>query len=434
MDFKGADNNKEAMCVGSLLSVLSKGFTSIFYVDLDNDTYYSVRNKVTWGDYPKEGSWNEFQRIYADGDLLPEDRDYYLKNSTSKHIREELEKDGIYFLSFRDRHIPGHISYYEMTAIKDVKNTEHCRAIISFHDITHVAEKLNETKRQEEYIKAVAEEYQYVAYARIDDDTLIPVRLDDKIIERNPEIASCRRFSGMYTFLEKNVIDTEREKARLLFEEKGLIKELDAEPHYVYEYRIAVPTGTSYYQMRFVRMARWEADHEFLFGIRDITSEVKERYSAIRERERQKSFMGGLVEDYSLVFHVSYDTGEQEVIYVKNSEVAERSQNFITGSYEEVLTKYVEEFVVPEDREDVIQSLKKEVVLNELKFKRTYYINFLANSEDGPIYAQIKVIKIGDWDENHEVLIGVNDVDDSTKRENEYKKMLEEARTMAEYA
>lgn len=67
------------------------------------------------------------------------------------------------------------------------------------------------------------------------------------------------------------------------------------------------------------------------------------------------------------------------------------------GGYENVLAKYIETYIVPEDRERISQATRLEVLAEKVHENSIYKLGFRRNMNGVISYFEMNVVKIADW-------------------------------------
>ncbi len=133
---------------------LSIGFTSIYLLNLDTGTMRPYR--LSTGNFKRltqelgltdkeKVSWKKILPLYAERYVLPEDKEIYLKEIAVERVRERLQVESSYTVTFRCKSAEDKISYVEMYIARvDEENfTRH--VVMGYRNIT---EHFNQARRE----------------------------------------------------------------------------------------------------------------------------------------------------------------------------------------------------------------------------------------------------------------------------------------------
>ncbi len=144
---------------------LTKGLMKACY--LQNAMFKDISKEIGLPE-GKIAPWENVMKNYAKHYVIEEDRHIFDSQITEERIKERLEKENIYFISFRCPTYDNGIVYVNMTIIKAEDDGENLRVIFAFRDVTpeilnaqaELAEKLKtemELERQRHINEAQSE-------------------------------------------------------------------------------------------------------------------------------------------------------------------------------------------------------------------------------------------------------------------------------------
>ncbi len=146
-----------------------------------------------------------------------------------------------------------------------------------------------------------------------------------------------------------------------------------------------------------------------------------------REREteqRNMSLLKALTTDFSLVCSFDLETGKGNTLRINECDNYEYFKSVFAGEivFEECMNRYIEDNVYADDREYMSGLCKRERMINELAQKDILYINYRRQKKDEIVYCQMKIVR-----EENNIVLGLRNVDEETRKEFEKENLLEEA-------
>ena len=152
----------------------------------------------------------------------------------------------------------------------------------------------------------------------------------------------------------------------------------------------------------------------------------------LRKEIQQQAVIQGLAEDFDLVCYI--DTVSMHENVYRCTDVFLRlfpNWNEIQG-FANRIDAIVEKFVCEEDREGFCKATRREIVLENLKNKNAYYVNFKANVFGHVEYWQIKFVLTAT--NPVQIVAGFHSVDEETRKQKKDQEALERALQMANSA
>lgn len=196
------------------------------------------------------------------------------------------------------------------------------------------------------------------------------------------------------------------------------------------EYRVLHPNGELLHIMGNIKLLEENGERYYQRFLLDVTSQKLQQ----REQERrQAALIQALSIDYSLV--CAFDSkGVGQALRV------DEEKNRLTGgafegtfTLDECMQKYIDTLVYSEDREGLRQSLAAENLIQKLRENPLYDLRYRTQHPDGLHYYEMKLVYV-DNTGSRQTVLGLRSVDDSTRREMEQRRLLEDALAQASQA
>ena len=202
------------------------------------------------------------------------------------------------------------------------------------------------------------------------------------------------------------------------------------------EYRIRHKDGNILYIMGNIKLIREHGNLAYQRFLLDFTDqkqrEDKERLKAERH---QVELVQALTVDYNLVCSFDLDTEEGRLLQIRDSDGSLFGTIFAGKlSFSKTMRLYIQSCVHEEDRDMLHEFLTLEKIREGLTQKLLFYTNYRAIQNGEVKYYQLKVVRAGEWNESHSMVLGLRSVDEETRREMEQKGLLEDALLQANRA
>ncbi|MBE8954141.1 MAG: response regulator [Quinella sp. 2Q5] len=152
-----------------------------------------------------------------------------------------------------------------------------------------------------------------------------------------------------------------------------------------------------------------------------------------RRRRRQSEMIQALTADYRLVYHLNLDSDEA-VCYRVAPEISQqfnRRQSDVV-KFQAAMVAYVNEYVVPNDREDLLEFVKPENLRARLANEEIISHRYLMTRDGEEHYMMVRVAKIDEG--MHAVGVGFANVDEQTRASLAKNQQLAEALAQAQHA
>lgn len=169
-----------------------------------------------------------------------------------------------------------------------------------------------------------------------------------------------------------------------------------------------------------------------LFYQRFLLDCTKQKLLEKQTEQQNMEMLQALSMDYNLVCFFNLDTGMGIPLRVDDD--SNMLGSAFTGnniSLSESLEFYVQTLVYEDDREMFRQVSSLENLKKELSRKNQYYVNFRNFIDNEIHYYEMKVVRAGNFEDSHGIILGFCSVNAKTRHEMEQKRLLEDALSQA---
>lgn len=277
--------------------------------------------------------------------------------------------------------------------------------------------------------QALARGYSSLYYVNLDTEEFIRYRPDEEtgsLVESN---RGWHFFEESVTLAEQYVHPDDRDAFLKTIDRKKLVATLDRDKTTIIPYRIMTGNDVRYVTMKISRME--DDDRCIVIGVTDVDEQMKQRTIAQRMREEQIAYarLSALAGDYLCIYVVVPETSRyREFSATTSFEGFTRPQeglDFFADSREQA-----QNVIYPEDLNRFLSMMTKENVLAEVERHGIFTLSYRLLIDGKPRYVQLKAAMVEEK-EGARLVVGVNDIDNQVRQEEEYVKHLAKARIEA---
>ena len=149
------------------------------------------------------------------------------------------------------------------------------------------------------------------------------------------------------------------------------------------------------------------------------------------EQEIYFKISRALIENYFTIYYVNITTGNY-IGYSSNQGYKSLKMEEKGTTFFEDVQVNIERVIYEKDKEIVKKALTKGNFINGVKDGKTFSLSYRLLINNEPVYVTLKALKFSEEDEN--MIIGVSNIDEQTKRELEYKSVMEQTLTYSNIA
>ncbi|MCR5763482.1 MAG: GGDEF domain-containing protein [Treponema sp.] len=246
--------------------------------------------------------------------------------------------------------------------------------------------------------------------------------------EKDRELDICMLGEDFHTVVnefEEITYSEDFDTVHTAFTKKNILKVLKADTSFSLNYRMVINGKATYVRLKAARIRQEDSAH-ILIGLSNTDAHM--RRIAMYERTMQKSLTyAGIAEalayDYDCIYYVNTKT--DEFIEYKSSENFKKLKLPNGGQdFFESCIKAFAEHVYPDDKDMYLQAVNKENLKNVLSVDRLFLLTFRIIMDGQPVYIRMKATRMAAED-NHHIVVGLSNIDDSMKRIAIYEKMTE---------
>ena len=221
---------------------------------------------------------------------------------------------------------------------------------------------------------------------------------------------------------DKHIFMQDMQKDNLLaMMKKGTMKSI--------EYRLMIDGKPVYHTLRLIRGLSDEDDY-FILGVINVDKEVRARQNAQKtalERTTYNQIAESLASRFDVIYYIERDTGKYAEFTTNNIygalEIKEEGKDFFSDAQHNG-----QQVLHPDDMPRILSALNKDYFISTLESKRQFSLDYRLIINGRPHYTRLSVMSPGS---GSHFIVGVENIDDEVKKENEKIRALNQANELA---
>lgn len=293
-------------------------------------------------------------------------------------------------------------------------------------------------KMQDEMVIAgvLSRDYPDVMFIDFNDDSAITIKLSGTIIPKDKRITR-RSYRGTWDcYINKYVHEEDREVVFNAVAPEIVKEHLKKSNEYSVSYRVSSDSeDVHYYQASFFGPKLYNGkEDQVLIGFRCVDAIVEEERKVQKILEEQVQIIGALSQEYSSLFKIDAKTRKMELYRTDgkafNPSVLDKL--LALEDYEIILNKYIDAFVIPEDRERLKKSVTISVLMEKVPEVGLFKLGYRRLLDGVVSYYEMNIARIVDDSDNLTFILALRDVDEEMSRQLGQSKKIEEQHEIIE--
>ncbi|MBR1796441.1 MAG: diguanylate cyclase [Clostridiales bacterium] len=417
----------------AIAKTLANRYATIYYIELNTDSYveYSSSNDYKELDVPPEGAdfFTETGKNVVRV-IHPEDKERVLRIADKSFMMSVTEGGNKFRMEYRLIMSDG----AHHVRLMAVRTGDGNHLIVALENIDEEVKSREELKTISENSKiflqiaeSLAAQYGMIYYIDADTDEYIEFTASDEYKDFNIKPVGNDFFGTSQRNVSMIIHAEDREKVFAALDKKNMLAALQEKETFSLTYRLLLSDGSSYTRMSVF----WANDHKHLImAIMSIDSEIQKENALKKTLAENATFFQiatSLANQYDTIYYVDmlndhYIEFSSTDVY-KSLEVRPSGDNF----FEESLVN-IDRVIHPDDREEFHRILNKTGMISILQEKHMITHTYRLLIGDGIMYARLSIIWATD---NKHLIIGVMNIDQEVRKEQEIQKKLSVANEKA---
>ncbi|MGN1338999.1 MAG: ATP-binding protein, partial [Oscillospiraceae bacterium] len=437
---KITDEKEEKVTLDNMIQALSMSYENVYSVKMDTGEATSYRMGRTiidrYGQAFAVGSYEHNIRTYIENEVIKEDRGLFDRISSVSGLKALLEDKLMHSFSYRVFRNDT-VQYFECQLVRPSRDRN--EFIVGFKNIDDekkqelsqqnkveealaAVEKLNETLREEMEISgALSRDYPDVVLLDFADDTATTLKRDGIMIDENKRVLRRSYRKTWDYYIAKYVLDEDRDNLKAAIDIDVVKHALKSNDEYMCSYRVRYENNTiHYYQAAFFRIySRCKSESQIILGFRNVDEIVEEERRNNRIQEEQLRIINALSHEYHSLFKINADERRFELYRTDGIGMkTDKLRGLIgSGSYDEVISSYIDTYIIPEDRERIRNATTLEVLWERVPDVGLYKLDYRRTMDGVVSYYEMNVVKTVDENGTVTFIMGLRDVNDEMQRQ-----------------
>ncbi|MGN1016581.1 MAG: response regulator [Faecousia sp.] len=431
----------------NIIQSMSKIYYASYYIDLAADSFLELTSsEVIRAQVGLTGSAQQRLLLANEKLIAPEHREAMGEFVDFTTLDQRLENQNVVTIQFQDfsmdwsqayfiagdRDADGKLRhvFYAARTIRPEKERE-LEAQRKIEDALAAVEKINAALLDEMEISgALSKEYPDVVMLDLNQDVAFTIKRDGRILPES-ERNSYRSYHGAWErYIEGFVLEEDRQTTREAVSVEAVQRGLAQSDEYVCSYRAPHADGSiHYYQTVFLRIHGHNGGSARLIaGFRNVDAIVEEERKRSRIQQEQLRIIDALSREYHSLFKIDAQTGAMSLYRTDGigMEPEKLGKLMSLGGYEQVLSKYIDLFVIPEDQQRLRESSGLAALLERVPEVGLYKQGYRRRMDGATAYYEMNVVKTVDETGAVIFILGMRDVDDEMQRQLKQARALQE--------
>ncbi|MGN1163814.1 MAG: response regulator [Candidatus Ornithospirochaeta sp.] len=430
-----------------IIQSMSEIYTSTYYIDLSTSSFVelSAREKVK-REIGSTGNAAERLEYFCRNLVDPSQRDEMLVFTDLSTLDLRLRDKKIItkeFLSLIDAspETGNKPIWAECSFIVSDRSTEgRLEHVVFTTRIIHDAkvkelDAMEATRDEMEIAAVLSREYPDVVLLDLDDDTAVTIKRQGSVIRKDQRTVRRSYKDTWDIYIGKYVRKEDREAVYAAIDKEKVKSSLAESDEYSFSYGVVVGEESHHYQASYIRFrSRHNAESQIILGFRCIDTIVEEERKNQEIHEEQLRIIGALSQEYSSLFKI--DSKTRKMTLYRTDSVSFNpvmlEKLLALGDYELILSRYIDVFVMDEDKDRLKSSITLDVLKEKVPDVGLFKLGYRRIMGGVVSYFEMNTAKIVDDRGNITFILGLRDVDEEARRQLKATREMEEQREIIE--
>lgn len=236
-------------------------------------------------------------------------------------------------------------------------------------------------------------------------------------------------FAASKRYAQDHLYPDDQEMFVEAFTKDRMLRALDTQGTFSLSCRLMVDGKPTFVNIKVVRMS--DDENHIIIGMNNVDTQMKEReaFERIKEERITYSRVAALAGDYLCIYTVDPKT-DHYLEYgatpdYESLDLSKEGDDFFVHAREESLRT-----VYSKDVSYFNRMFRKERILREIERNRVFVIRYRIVMNRAPVYVSLRAAMVEEKD-GPQIIVGVSNIDEQVKREEEYANDLSQARAKA---
>ena len=432
----GGERAKKSMgasALGEIAYALASGFEVIYHVDTMTSHFVAFSSEGASENLTIVDSGADFFAYLMQGPferLWPDDRDRVLAAMRKDALIAQIKDSSPFLMTYR-MDVEGEPVHYVLKAVKTITHDVH-HIVVGVSCIDEQMKQTGGVDRRDEVsfaglAQALSSDMESIFFVDVESGNYLEFEADGPY--GGPDLRkSGENFFDECTRDVLEVVDREdQDRVAEALHKDVLIGALERQGVFSLAYRLVIDGRPIHYNLKAVWADR-EQRH-IAIGVANVDAQVPEDEKLEEQRRSSVTYAGivqALAMDYFGIYYVNAETGHF-IEYSSRGSYGSLGLEKSGDDFFSTTHKNIERIVHPDDASMMPESFTKDNVLATLDRGRPFTLTYRLMLDGSPTYVHLKATSM-DGHEGRYIVVGVSDVDDQIRREQEQARALRQAR------
>lgn len=232
-------------------------------------------------------------------------------------------------------------------------------------------------------------------------------------------------FTKVVHDFEKITYSEDIDTVHTAFKKENILKVLCDDTSFSLNYRMLLDGKATYVRLKAARIKQEDPTH-ILIALSNTDAHMRRIAMYERTMQKQLTYAGiaeALAHDYDCIYYVNTKSNEY-IEYKSSDEFKKLGLPSAGNDFFDFCAEELFKLVYVDDKDTYIQAVNKKNLMDVLTVDRLFLLSFRIIMGDKPVYFRMKATKMNAED-NHHIVIGLSNIDESIKRRAHYEMMTE---------
>ena len=443
---KLAQTNQALMDRMKVIESLGEIYTSMYYIDLSTGHFTELSSiALVNSRIGASGDAQDRMHYFSRHMVAPEHREEALAFTDLSTLDERMKHTRIVsmeYLSTLFTDSQTGRTWRECSFIEGDRDADGRLAHVIFttksiHDVkVRELETLRKLRDEMAIAGALSRDYPDVMLLDLQNDTSVTIKRQGAVIAEDQRNVRRSYYNTWDNYISKFVVQEDRDELWAAISVEKVKAELENSDEYSCSYRIHMGSGElHHYQASFIRLySRNNTESQIILGFRCVDAIVEEEHKNRAIQEEQLRIIGALSQEYSSLFKI--DARTRKMTLYRTDGIAfdpvVLEKLLALEDYEIILSKYIDAFVVPEDRDRIRESIVLSVLMKKVPEVGLYKLGYRRIMNGVISYFEMNTVKTVGENGAVTFILGLRDVDEESRRQLKQTRQMEVQREIIE--
>ena len=273
---------------------------------------------------------------------------------------------------------------------------------------------LNEENREKNFGRiayALSSGFESVYYVDVENDHYVQFSSEGKYKDLQIERSGLNFFADTFKNIQRVVYPQDVSRVMLSMQKETLLSQLVGGQPFTMTYRLLIGGKPTYYGLKAVRVNTHD-NHYIVVGVSNVDAQIREAGRGTPEKNALNfnSLAKALTSDMESIYYVDMLT-DTYMEFVSEGSYGSLKLEITGENFFDECEKNIRLVIFRDDREKVSAALEKGTLLNTLRKRQSFSMDYRLLIDGKPLYYRLKIIPADSSGECRHIIIGVSNID-----------------------